>query len=79
MRGQIRSMPPFDPYMQMMPGRYDMRMDPYLMQQGGYGAYPGYGGMMPAPNAQMLPRARRYDSRDLDSNIRDEIMSGKNW
>jgi len=65
-----KGMPGYGPYMQMMPGRFDMRMDPYFMQNAMYGGAPGYnsamyGQNMPmfgqnagmfGPNAGMMPR-----------------------
>ena len=48
-----RGMPPFDPYSQMMSGRYDMRGDPYLMQNAMFGGAPGYNGAMYGQNMPM--------------------------
>ena len=61
-----RGMGGYDPYMQMMPGRFDPRMDPYLMQNPGYAGFPGYSGMMYGPSAGMMPRPDRFDDRGRD-------------
>ena len=68
MRGDhpsYRGMPNYDPYMQMLPNRFDMRMDPYMMPNAGYGGFHGYNGMMYGPNAGM-PRMDRFDDRRRD-------------
>lgn len=75
MRGNhpsYRGMPNHDPYMQMLPNRFDMRMDPYMMQNTGYGGFPGYNGMMYGPNAGM-PRLDRFDDRRQDFGVDREI------
>ncbi|XP_065061682.1 centrosome and spindle pole-associated protein 1-like isoform X2 [Rhopilema esculentum] len=61
-----RGMGGYDPYMQMMPGRFDPRMDPYLMQNPGYAGFPGYSGIMYGPSAGMMPRPDRFDDRGRD-------------
>lgn len=65
-----RGMAAYDPYSQMMPNRFDMGMNPYLLQNAMFGGGPGFnGGMygqnmpmfgqhaaMLGPNAGMMPR-----------------------
>ena len=49
-----KGIPGYGPYMQMMPGRFDMRMDPYFMQNAMYGGVPGYNSAMYGQNMPMF-------------------------
>ena len=55
-RGDLpyRGIPGYDPYMQMMQGRFDMRMDPYYMQNAMYGGASGYNNAMYGQNMPMF-------------------------
>ena len=75
-RPSHRGMPNYDPYMQMLPNRFDMRMDPYMMQNAGYGGFHGYNGMMYGPNA-VMPRMDRFDDRRRDIGVDWDIDGEK--
>ena len=80
-----RGMPGYDPYMQMMPGRFDMRMDPYFMQNAMYGGAAGYNGAMYGQNMPMYgqnpamfgPSAAMMPRMDVNSDFRRGIESDR--